>query len=334
MDYKIYKLRFTSPLHIGDERSDYDNSLTTIHSDTLYAALTACIAKVGGSHIAEKGDLGFSVSSLFPYYQRKEKSTPIYFLPKSKRVELPNENQLTIAKKIKKVQWLGLSYFQKQIDGISLFKGVNLNHVRGGYLCEQEIPQDFMYSEVQTRVAVPRYGVDGHKDDAEPFYMERIRFSDHSGMFFLAAGDTTHLENALNVLQYEGIGTDRTVGNGYFAWEKGKKEDLKIRFSSSSKMMSLSMFCPKPSEVPNLLKGNDTSYDFKRRGGWVTSAGHNTIRKNTVYMFTEGSVFNAQKSIEGIETYGEIHDLKPGILKSKVPHPMWRSGKAIFIPVK
>ena len=55
--FTIYKLHFTSPLHIGDARDDYSVSLKTIASDTMYAALTSCLAKLGES-IPPKGDLG------------------------------------------------------------------------------------------------------------------------------------------------------------------------------------------------------------------------------------------------------------------------------------
>ena len=68
--FKIFKLHFTSPLHIADRHEDNSNSLKTIQSDTLYAALMACLAKTG-TEIPDDGNLGFTVSSLFPYYQRE-----------------------------------------------------------------------------------------------------------------------------------------------------------------------------------------------------------------------------------------------------------------------
>ena len=64
--FKIYKLHFTSPLHIGDQHEDEGISLKTIASDTLQAALMACLAKIGTS-IPETGELGFTLSSTFPY---------------------------------------------------------------------------------------------------------------------------------------------------------------------------------------------------------------------------------------------------------------------------
>ena len=55
--FTVYKLHFTSPLHIGDNRLDYSISMKTIQSDTLYAAVTSCLA-MQGIPIPEGGDLG------------------------------------------------------------------------------------------------------------------------------------------------------------------------------------------------------------------------------------------------------------------------------------
>ena len=80
--FKIYKLRFTTPLHLGDERADYDNTLQTYHSDSMYAAITAVLAKTG-KNVPGNGDWGFQISSLFPYYQKGNDT--VYFLPKPKK---------------------------------------------------------------------------------------------------------------------------------------------------------------------------------------------------------------------------------------------------------
>ena len=62
--YTAYLLHFPGPLHIGDVRDDYGVSLKTISSDTMYAAITATLAKIGET-IPEDGNLGCTISSLF-----------------------------------------------------------------------------------------------------------------------------------------------------------------------------------------------------------------------------------------------------------------------------
>ena len=78
--FKIFKLHFTAPLHISDQHDDLGNSQKIIQSDTLYAALMSCLAK-NGEELPEDGELGFTVSSLFPYFQKDKDSSPVYFLP-------------------------------------------------------------------------------------------------------------------------------------------------------------------------------------------------------------------------------------------------------------
>ncbi|MCF6242960.1 MAG: hypothetical protein L3J74_16655, partial [Bacteroidales bacterium] len=79
------------------------------------------------------------------------------------------------------------------------------------------------------------------------------------------------------------------------------------------------------------------AYDFQKRGGWITDSGLNTFRKNTVQMFSESSVFLQNKDVEKEFVLGKIVDLKPKLNYEHLgieAHPIWRSGKAIFIPVK
>ena len=120
--YKVYKLHFTAPLHISNQHEDENTSLKTIHSDTLYAALISSLAKTGHS-IPQDGDLGFTISSLFPYFQREADSAPVYFLPiplHHKQAEIADP---TMLKKVKRVQWVDSSLYGKVLAGQSLFEG-------------------------------------------------------------------------------------------------------------------------------------------------------------------------------------------------------------------
>ena len=61
--YKIYKLHFTAPLHIGDQHEEEGISLKTIHSDTIYAALMSCLAKTGFEIPADAANSSFQLAS-------------------------------------------------------------------------------------------------------------------------------------------------------------------------------------------------------------------------------------------------------------------------------
>ena len=336
--FTVYKLHFTSPVHFGDNRSDYGISLKTVQSDTLYAAVTSCLAKLG-IDIPSDGDLGCAISSAFPFYQGKKDTDPVYFFPKPLRYSLPRLNDITNAKKVKKVAWLDLEYFQKVINGESLFvnEREDMEAIKNKtFLTRRPLPEAFIASQVSPRVTVPsRLG----DEDAVPFYMDRVFFKDYSGLFFIAEGDCSLLEKGLNLLQYEGIGTDRNVGNGYFEYDK---DTIELQLPQNCEYaLSLSMFIPENKEqLDSMLSKEFVSYDFVRRGGWITDSPYNTIRKNVVHAFLPASVFSSRSESSCIK--GRIVNLKPDALDDiarakgliEDSHPVWRSGKSIFIPIK
>ncbi len=326
--FKVYKLHFTTPLHIGDARDDYSISLKTYQSDAMYAALTSCLATVG-KDIPKDGDLGFTISSLFPFYQKSENYKPVYFLPKLLKQKLPKLEYIGNAKKVKKVSWLDISYFEKLIGGVTLFEDdADLEDINGDFLTVSTIESDFISSQVSQRVTISR----DLSEDAKPFYMDRIYFKDKSGLYFIASGNTKLLDGALKVLQHEGIGTDRNVGNGFFTF---KQDEIEIELPESDYVSNLSMFCPELEEqLSEMLNDKAVAYDFTKRGGWITTTPHNSIRKNTVHMFTPASVFKASKISADIDIMGKIVDLNPAQSYPGIKHPIWRNGKSIFIPVK
>ena len=335
--FKIYKLRFTSPLHIGDERDDYGTSLQTIHSDTLHAAMVSVLAKVGHP-IPNSGDFGFAISSLFPYYEKGQKQgedtgKSVYFFPKPKLQAIPNKDLQDHAKKIKKIEWLDLAFFNKLINGQEIFpQDFDTNLLENErYLSSEKFDKDFISKSVSPRVQVSR----DFSEDAEPFYMERLYFKEKSGLYFITLADTEQhgiINKALKILQHEGIGTDRTIGNGFFEFET---DEIELTMPESNKVCNLSLFLPKDQDqLDELLNGENIAYNFQKRGGWITDAGLNTYRKNTVKMFGVGSVFSQSKKMFDAFSMGDIVDLKPNIEFENISHPIWRSGKALFLPVK
>ena len=328
--FKIYKLHFTSPLHIGDRHEDDSNSMKTIQSDSLYAALMSCLAKTG-YQVPENGDLGFTVSSLFPYFQKDKDSKPIFFLPnplKAKFIEI----DASLAKKIKKMQWVDVSFFEKIILG-EQFSDVFINYIQESYLTKTQLPEDtngsrdFVKSEVSQRVKiVSRTG----EEDAEPYYVDKILFKYESGLYFLVQGNTEMLEKALKILSIEGIGTDRNVGYGFFDFSK---DELSIELPKlANHQVSLSLFIPESKDQLNkLMESEDVAYDFTRRGGWITTFPYTTLRKNAIYGFQPGSVFSLKD--DDCSVIGKIVNLKPEIGEMTPDHPVWRNGKAIMLPM-
>lgn len=331
--FNIYKLHFTAPLHISDQHEDLGNSQKTIHSDTLYAALMACLAKMGES-LPDDGDLGFTVSSLFPYFQKKENSNPVYFLPIPMQAKQAELSDASMAKKVKKVQWIDSNLYSSVLSGSPLFDGTGkyFSHIQECYLTTSELPEDingskeFVRSEVSQRVTLKsRTG----EEDAKPYYVDKIIFRQHSGLYFIAEGDTTLLEKALSILSLEGIGTDRNVGFGFFDYSI---DTINIDLPNcANHLLSLSLFIPESKEqLSAMMNSERVAYDFVRRGGWITTYPYMTLRKNAIYGFLPGSVFCKCTDSTII---GKIVDLKPEVTDVEIKHHVWRNGKAIMLPI-
>lgn len=327
---KICKLRFTSHLHIGDRKNnDYGISLKTISSDTMYAAVTAVLAKTGCA-IPADGDLGFSISSLFPYYQESEQSDSVYFFPQPLQTKMPNLKDLNERKKVKKIKWIDKEYYEKVLGGKLLFDNSDedISNIHGEYLSSQEVPADFVKNQVIQRVLIKSRTF---KEDALPYYVDQVSFMDYSGLYFIVEGNTELLDKAMPLLSLEGIGTDRNVGNGFFEFNM---ETIELNIPhDAAHAVSLSLFIPESKEQFSALMASDSvAYDIERRGGWITTFPFQGLRKNVVYGFVPGSVFAMANN--GISVKGKIVNLRPEIefVEPKLP-PIWRSGKSIMLPI-
>lgn len=333
--FNIYKLHFTSPFHISDRRDDYGKSLRSVQSDTMYAAITATLAKMGRS-IPDNGDLGFTISSLFPYYQESEEEKPVYFLPMPFQTYMPELEDVAMAKKVKKVQWVDSKLYSKLLKGTNLFGGSDnkyVKHIQAIYLTEKELSgnidgsREFVNSEVFQRVSkADRTGM----EDAWPFYIDRITFKDLSGLYFLVIGNTDFLDEALKLLVLEGIGTDRNVGLGTFEY---KKDSITIEVPEEAEyQVALSLLIPESqNQLKDLLSSSKIAYDFDRRGGWITSCTDHHYRKNAIWGFLPGSVFCNTR----MDCIGRIVNLQPKDEKGQnlTSFPVWRNGKSIMLPI-
>lgn len=320
----IYRLHFTSPLHIGSPREDYGISQTTIPSDTMYAALTACLAKFGET-IPEKGDLKCTISSLFPFYQKEKDAAVAYFLPRP-LVNNLSDKYKDCLKDIKKVCWLTLDAFNLFINGQDPFQNGDFE-IQGAYLIRKgtDFDKEFIKSQVSERVSIPDRTM---QSDAVPFYMDRVYFREKSGLYFIAQGNTELLDKSIKMLALEGIGTDRNVGNGFF---KCEKDTITIELPDNAEhILALSSFCPESKEqLTDMLSSDKAAYELLRHGGWITTPPNQSLRKNVIYMLAAGSVL--KHDANEICTLGKIVDLKPAL--SDVKHPIWRCGRALFIPI-
>ncbi len=328
--FSAIQLHFKTPLHLSTGGFDYDESRQWLPSDTLSAALVACAVQVSGGSVSSEADVkkflaGFRVSSAFPFFRDE------YFFPKPLLggLEIDDADE---RKSEKQVAWYGKTWFEKWLNGLAEEFSLSKLSENRRFLSDSAAARDtvFMKTNVEQRVVVPRWGEDDETETVT-FYQERVYFEPGAGLFFLfEITDETQrklFESALALLADNGIGTDRTTGNGAFDFEK---TELKLNLpdpATATRHIALSLFCPKKEEMDKetLLS---SGYQLIQRGGYLASpADENWTawRKRSVWMFREGSVFPARMA-------GKWVDLQPSILKNEsLRHPVWRDGRGFFV---
>lgn len=115
------------------------------------------------------------------------------------------------------------------------------------------------------------------------------------------------------------------MGNGHF---ETSSSTLRLRIPDNAQFrILLSLFCPRKSELDGILL-NSSSYGLVKRGGYIANPDkpeHSTLRKKSIHMFTEGSVFKVRQELNG-----KIADLKPDY--EGLSQNIWRDGLAFSIP--
>ena len=327
---KRYKLSFTAPLHISNEREDYASGSSFIHSDTLYAALMyawSCLGKESWIQKSAEEPIGFSISSLFPFYQ------DIYFLPRplyNPAITYTQLEDTKTKKKIKKSTWVNTTIFEEILNDQepTYHEKINFND---GFWSSEALPEkSFLISDVVPRSAVP--SMPG--EDTKIFYIERFYFDKEAGLYFLVQFDSDEDQQKFNAgLQYlsdEGFGTDRSIGNGKFTFSQSDASAFKLK-NNHQLTMNLGLFSPQSKEqIHTMIAGEQVGYDLIKRGGWLSEP-YQTWRKKNIYMFKEGSVFSRSNIEEVYSIMGQLNDLKPTNTPQAINHPIWRSGKTLFL---
>lgn len=324
MELHRFQLHFTSPLHISNIKADYGKSEQMFHSDSLVAAVMQAWAVLGKSEWITKNH-GFVTTSLFPFTSID--SRPVYFFPKPYlRFNSQNEIEDTDkAKKEKKVQYIDQYFFLKAIKQEHI--ETNISQYKGSFLTVHAIDGNFITNKLRIRIRKPR----NDHEDAEPFYMEEIRFKKKSGLWGMAYFDDEVAKErfniAMNYLQDAGIGTDRNVGNGQFEFKWDESSKFNINDHAGDYGVNLSLFCPENHDQLESMLNPNARYEVIKRGGWISEP-FNTYRKRSVWMFKEGSILRIPQNTNVL---GGVVNVKPAIIQGD--RAVWRSGKAIFLPV-
>ncbi len=321
--YQIVKLYFTSPLHIGKGLGDhYDSAGNLLHSDTISGAIASAYCHIYGDELLSDFMESYRVSSAFPFVPSD------IFVPKPqikfKTLQFKGGNTYVQNKRLKKVEFIDRVLFSKLAQG-------NVVEIEEGQLSENG---KFLYSgkdqiqpyrdEVMQRVVVPRMG-----GDATPFYFERRFFDSGCGLYFFYKVNSEFeksFASALHWLSQTGFGTDKSVGNGLFEVEFSTTEFPDI--VKAKRTMILSLLCPQKEEINGEML-NESNYSLVQRGGFIagtTIDSFRHLRKKSIYMFTEGSLFNSNTLV------GKIENVRPTWNDDQL-HPVYRDGRAFCLPV-
>lgn len=347
--WKAIKLRFNGPLHISHGRDEYDKSESIYHSDSLKAAVYA----VGLPYFDNWSDWhkfsqAIRLSSCFPFAGNE------WFLPKphlKKKIIFSGIAEDLMPKKSKKIEFIEKSLFEQFINTNGDWKvDAQLVHPNGKFICKNEqtfttveknkkIYFDFFKSDVQSRVKVP---LEGETDNAgkpvqsQPYYVERIYFNHNCGLYFIVQFHDAQIEKefykALNILGQHGIGTDRTVGNGFFEFDETVDVcDFQLQVKSNYGLqMPLGLYLPTKEEHAAIDYDN-SHWGLIKRGGFIAGSQHQHLRhlwKNEIFMFTEGSIFKASIALNG-----KYENLQPRLTDDwgKDMHPVWRDGQCLIL---
>lgn len=325
MNAEIIKLNFLSGLHIGKGFDDLAKSATIYNSDALKSALFA----LGISYYPEwKNDSSvffdsFSISNSFPYCDND------LFMPKPDGMifDFIQKDELTEAKKAKKITFVSSDIFSDWVNNPDVKIKVDENNIANStFLFHRSTARKFMYTSIQQRVVVHNE----QDEETKPFYFERLFFNKKSGLYFIIQFHNDDIKpkilHVLRLLGEAGIGSDRGVGNGQFTID----EPISFVLPNANKkgvQMNLGLYLPTRDELQQ-CNLNESTWSLVRRGGFMAASENllfRSLRKNSIYFFTEGSMFKAT-----IPLKGRLVNLQPQWNDTEM-HPVWRCGKPLFI---
>ncbi|WP_413172304.1 type III-A CRISPR-associated RAMP protein Csm4 [Anabaena azotica] len=359
--WKLARLKFGRTLaHFGELGIGLENTAERVPSDTLFSAWISAYAKLFGGDAATnlleqfntESEAPFRLSSTFIYQQIEEKL--IYYLPRPLNFppNYPVGDDLDFTKAYKGLKYLPLEIWQRWYQGEGFTDSEELKaKIKGETDGDLAKAGTFDYSKAFEFTKVPKIAVDRvtratniyntgfvqytwKQKDKQP---EDEDVESLSGLYFLINFSDPDLENTffavLDFLGGEGIGGERSSGAGQFKVERDKLAPLWqqiIDFNDGNCHSLISLFWQHP--LPNELLKN-ASYELQQRGGWLASSSSSgrQLRRKSVQMFTEGSVFSVMPQ-------GQLADVTPGKctdqLDKVIGHRVYRSGICLSLPIK
>ena len=337
-ELKIVKLRFRSALHLGANISGIglEETLSIAHSDTLFSCLINSYAEIhtGDSSAVKKllglfceGNPPFRISSAFPYQILGSSVT--YYLPRP-LVDPPRFFDPRVGKRIKRdyhklVQNTQLIRF----DTFKKWLGYEGTTTRIGKVELESATTEV--SSFNTRELRPQHARDRLTESTQIYHTGIVHFQHGCGLYFLVElNDTAFLDwdefRAILVQAgRNGLGGRRSHGNGVFKVAKDTISNLDSNWKELFDLPEQNGFINLSLYLPETLDDlSPVAYQLIPRRGWCYSSVTPTqMKRQTVTMFGEGSVFRNKPK-------GALADVTP---KGFTTHKIYRYGIPISLPI-
>lgn len=275
MEYAVYKLNFTTPVHFGEKTLESANM--TFSADRLFSALAFEAAKESEYLLAnlidkvKNGKIIFS--DAFPFNGNE------YYCPKPmiKPVKQNGDEDILNRKRFKKLEFLPISKLGDFVLGKTNYEDLK--------------SPDFGKFSVKTSVSIEP------DDDPKPFRVCLFSFNENSGLYVIVGyeekSDLNLTEDLLKKLSFSGIGGKRSTGLGRFKFfpEKLPQEAVNRLNNNFENYMTLSAALPTEEDMTKATEG--ARYLLEKKSGFVASPNYSPEwrRKRDSFVFKAGSVF-------------------------------------------
>lgn len=329
-----------SSFHFGQHGLGQEQTMVTMPSDRLFAAMIAALAQTQGAQSVVEfcqpfmdGRPPFVFSSTFPY-AGNVRFFPVPML--SRRVE----EQDVDSKDLKRVGYISEGVFRDLLAGVSLAKLYDPKYLIQGKTILlnaddfKQLPRDL--KSAQSRVwnieQRPRVTLDRSSSTSNLFYIGQVNFAKKCGLWFVvhwldaSPAMKTTFTNLLNELGAAGFGAERSVGLGIATVSMTGSLILP---DVTGAWVTLSRYLPKEDETAGFSHHN-SAYSIKAVGGWVESPTNKGQRRIPLNLIEAGSVFGS-KPVRSVP--GQIVDVRPRYHENNDPlgHAVYRCGFALAV---
>lgn len=343
--WKLVQLQFDGAAHFGEVGIGIEATSDRLRSDSLFSSWINAFAQLFGKEAVEELLQRFlnqpppvRMSSTF-IYQRNGQDD-IYYLPRPLKfpVNYPANNDLEFFKSYKKLAYLPLKVWQRWYQGEGFTKSDRaelIDETKGKSNGKLRGSGTFDYSDACKIGRVPKIAVDRATRATNLYHTGFVQYNLLSGLYFLLEfpQKDERLENnlhaALQLLGEMGVGGERSSGAGRFEvewlelppdWKKAIQAP-----QGATHHCSISLFWDSDLSEVERVMGTDTAYELLERSGWISSPfSGRQLRRKSIQMFAEGSVFSAAPT-------GKLADVTPTEFKA---HRIYRNGICMSLPIK